>query len=656
MEKNRHRRIKLIFIFASVLVLSLSIFSYMRINNLMKTASLVNHTNVVKLQLESLFSEIKDAESSQRGYRLSQDPVFIKQFNSALIGVEKRLVMLEKFTSDNYSQRKNTLDLRNLIDKRVAFMKSVLHEPRSIKSVDPKRYTEGLRLMNNVRSQVDKMLDEEDFLLRLRTKSLTEESAITPLFTVFLIICSILVLLISYYGINFELKISNALKRDLEASKQDLQEVNESLQKSNQEIALSRYNKLFLSEFSEKFSNYEVQNEFFNSLVQYIADLTHMDYVFVGKLNRDNEIPVVETLAVSALGKLVDNFIYPLPDGPCEQIIMGGENIYPKDCQLLFPENTTIKQLNVSGYVGYPLFDSDGSAIGIIAAMHQSTIEDTEMLSAILKIIAKRAEMEMLRIKNEQLLASKNHSLEETNAMLAKMNKELESFTYISSHDLQEPLRKIQTFITRIMETETEKLSDNGKNYLNRTQDAANRMQNLIRDLLAYSRLNAEIFPTEQANLYDIISEIKSDLEETIHEKQAVINVKGNADVKIISSQFRQLMTNLMTNSIKFARPETPPQITIENELVKGSKVPFENKVASQSYAKITVSDNGIGFDNEYKDRIFEVFQRLHTIKDYPGTGIGLAIVKKIIDNHHGFISAESKPGSGAVFTIYLPA
>jgi signal transduction histidine kinase/CHASE3 domain sensor protein len=653
MEKIRHLRIKLIFIFASMVLLSLSIFSYLRINNLMKSGIEVSHTHMVKLELETLFSEIKDAESSHRGYMLTNHNIFLNHFNTSVINVGNGLQRLGALARDNYSQRENTKILKALINKRIDYMQMLLRKAGTEK-ISSKEWLIGRTLMDDVRHQVDKMMDEEDFLLRLRTKSFTKESSLTPLFTIFLMICSIMVLIISYYGINLELKISNALRDDLEIHKKNLLAANDSLQKSNQEIALSRYNKRFLTEFSEKFSNYKVYNEFFNSVVQYIADMTHLDCVLVGRIDSEKETErQVHTIAVTAFGKLTANFTYPLIDGPSLDVIMGEDYSFPKK---VTPRNKTLEQLSGKGYMGYPLFDSDGTAIGIIAVMHEQPIEDPETLESILKIVAKRAEMELQRTKNEELLARKNAALQEKNESLAKMNKELESFTYISSHDLQEPLRKIQTFITRIIDVESERVSEAGRNYLHRTQESAKRMQNLIRDLLAYSRLNAEIFPTEQANLYTIIEEVKTDLDEEIKDKNVTIEVKGDAHVKIIESQFHQLLTNLISNSIKFVARDVAPRITIENKQVKGNKVPFEHSNPKYTYSKITVSDNGIGFENEYRNRIFEVFQRLHTIKDYPGTGIGLAIVKKIVDNHHGFISADSRLGKGAVFTIYLPA
>ncbi|MBC7607106.1 MAG: CHASE3 domain-containing protein [Burkholderiales bacterium] len=655
MNKIRHFRIKLIFIFGTVLILSLSVFSYIRINNLMKVSALVNHTNVVKLDLETMFSELKDAESAHRGYLLTYNKDFLDQFNHALINVELQLNRLDFDTRENYSQQRNIELLKLFTYKRIKYMQSLLVIAETTK-ISTEKLLKGRVLMNTLRKQVTKIMNEEDFLLRVNTKSLTKESLLTPLFTIFLIICSILVLTVSYYGINRELKVSNVLKSDLESSKKDLLEANTSLQKSNQEIALSLYNKRFLAEFSEKFSNYKVQNEFFNSLVQYIADITHLDYVLVGKLEHfPQQDSVVHTMSVAAFGKLIDNFTYALPDGPCEQVTMGAIYSYPTNCQISFPKNQTLKDLNVAGYVGYPLIDSEAKAIGIIAVMHKKNIEDPETLSSVLKIVAKRTEMELERIKNEEILEKKNISLEEKNETLAKMNKELESFTYISSHDLQEPLRKIQTFITRIIDIDADKLSDNGKNYLIRTQESANKMQNLIRDLLAYSRLNIEIFPKENTDLNLLLGEILDDLDEDIKDKKAIIKLNGHDEAKIIVTQFRQLLTNLISNSMKFSKPETPIIITIENEIIEGKEVPFENKDPDLNYNKITVTDNGIGFESEYKNRIFEVFQRLHVTKEYPGTGIGLAIVKKIVENHQGFIAAEGQINRGATFTIYLP-
>ncbi|MGK2860910.1 MAG: PAS domain-containing sensor histidine kinase, partial [Chitinophagaceae bacterium] len=253
------------------------------------------------------------------------------------------------------------------------------------------------------------------------------------------------------------------------------------------------------------------------------------------------------------------------------------------------------------------------------------------------------------RKKSETLLKNQNDQLE-------KMNKELESFAYVSSHDLQEPLRKIQTFASRITEKEENNLSDSGKDMFNRMQNAAKRMQTLIQDLLAYSRTNTTERKFEITDLNEIIAEVKEDLKEELQEKHAIIEANQLCDAKIIPFQFRQLLHNLIGNSLKFSNPNHPPLIQIKCEIAKGMKLNNEKLSPQNKYCHITVSDNGIGFEEQYNERIFEVFQRLHGKNEYNGTGIGLSIVKKIVENHHGIVTAKGKLNKGATFEIYIPA
>ncbi|UPT70861.1 MAG: PAS domain-containing protein [Flavobacterium sp. JAD_PAG50586_2] len=246
--------------------------------------------------------------------------------------------------------------------------------------------------------------------------------------------------------------------------------------------------------------------------------------------------------------------------------------------------------------------------------------------------------------------------LEQKNKELEKMNKELQSFAYISSHDLQEPLRKIQTFSNMIIDKEFENLSENGKDKFKRMQNAAQRMQTLINDLLAYSRTNSQEVQLTKTNLNDIIDDVKEDLKEEIQLKSAIIEAeKIHCDVEVIPFQFHQLIYNLVSNSLKFSRADVIPKIIIKCEINKGSKMKNNQLDTQREYCHITFSDNGIGFDQQYSEKIFEVFQRLHGKETYQGTGIGLAIVKKIIDNHKGVVNAKGGLGKGATFDIYIP-
>ncbi len=260
-----------------------------------------------------------------------------------------------------------------------------------------------------------------------------------------------------------------------------------------------------------------------------------------------------------------------------------------------------------------------------------------------------------LIVANKEL-AFQNEEKEKRAAELIIANKELLAFTYISSHDLQEPLRKIQTFVTVILENEHANLSENGKYNFQRMQLAASRMQQLIEDLLAFSRISTTDHKFEKTDLHIIVEEIRADLKDTIHEKNATIKATDLCDANIIPFQFRQLMYNLISNALKFSQPGIPLQITIMCEIVKGSKLNNAKLSPEKNYCHIVVKDNGIGFEPEFSERIFEVFQKLHSKEVYAGTGIGLAIVKKIVENHNGIIIATGELNKGATFDIYIPA
>jgi len=246
--------------------------------------------------------------------------------------------------------------------------------------------------------------------------------------------------------------------------------------------------------------------------------------------------------------------------------------------------------------------------------------------------------------------------LKNQNQELEKLNKELESFAYISSHDLQEPIRKIQTFISRIIADEHQNLSDKGKNYIDRIQYAAMQMETLMKDLIAYSRTNTGERKFEKVHLNKIVEEVKEGYRDELNENHGIIEATEMCEANIIPFQFRQLLNNLIGNAIKFSEPNKPPYIKIKSTVKKYSELNNSDLQAGKDYCHVTVTDNGIGFAPQYKDRIFEMFQRLNSKTEYKGTGMGLAIVKKIVENHMGIITATSELNKGAKFDIYIPA
>lgn len=251
---------------------------------------------------------------------------------------------------------------------------------------------------------------------------------------------------------------------------------------------------------------------------------------------------------------------------------------------------------------------------------------------------------------------NRTRELADSNEKLELMNKELQSFAYISSHDLQEPLRKIQMFSEVLMEQEHDNLSISGKVKFEKIQSAANRMQSLINDLLAYSRADTEQRVFELIDLKNVIDSVENDLGEELAKKQGKVEVLSSCKLEVVPFQFRQLIYNLLSNSVKYSKLDVPPVIKISGETIDGSDCDNQLLIAGTSYAKITITDNGIGFDKQFSEKIFEVFQRLHSKQEYVGTGIGLAIVKKIVQNHNGFVSASGESGTGAEFQIIIPS
>lgn len=249
----------------------------------------------------------------------------------------------------------------------------------------------------------------------------------------------------------------------------------------------------------------------------------------------------------------------------------------------------------------------------------------------------------------------KTIALEENNRELKAINEELESFNNIVSHDLQEPLRKIQMFISRLEEKEEGTLSDSGKEYFNKIRASANRMQSLMIDLVNYTRTLKGDKTFVKTNLVSLIEQITDDLSENIQEKKAKLTIGNLPTIKAIPFQIEQLFINLITNSLKYSKDNTRPIINIASEKIAEPEMYQHVELTDKKFHKITVTDNGIGFKQEYAEKVFVLFQRLETDSKYSGTGLGLAICKKIVENHNGFISVKSKPNHGAVFSIYFP-
>ena len=238
---------------------------------------------------------------------------------------------------------------------------------------------------------------------------------------------------------------------------------------------------------------------------------------------------------------------------------------------------------------------------------------------------------------------------------LSRSNAELEQFASVASHDLQEPLRKIQAFGDLLTSKSGDSLNDDGRNYLDRMKNAASRMQDLISGLLTFSRVTTQAQPHTSVDLRDVMQGVLSDLEVRIEQSGGRVDVGDLPVIEADGLQMRQLMQNLISNALKFHKPEEPPVVKVESRFINSTNGTGDQQLSEAKLCELTVQDNGIGFDEKYADRIFGIFQRLHGRSAYEGTGIGLATCRKIAERHGGSIEAKSAPGEGATFIVTLP-
>lgn len=347
----------------------------------------------------------------------------------------------------------------------------------------------------------------------------------------------------------------------------------------------------------------------------------------------------------------------PVMDGFEVVEILAGSN-RTKDIPVIFlsavnKEKRFISRGYETGGVDYITKPVDPDLLILKVKSFLRLYEQTQELKSMKDLLSKEIEIRKEAQENLEIkVAERTQELLAKNEELEFSNHELQQFAWVVSHDLKEPLRKIETFVKIIDERY---LPDNetAKDYVRRTIKSAERMSNLISDLIDYSRLSSDVIP-QKLNLNEIVGEVLADLDYIADEKSAVINVKQLPSVTGVSSQLRQLFQNLVSNSLKFSKEGIPPEINITGEIV-GEKRFDAVADTSGKYCRITVTDNGIGFNEIYLDKIFKIFQSLNDRNAYEGTGIGLAIAKKIVEKHNGIITAKSNVDNGASFIIVLP-
>ncbi|NMH24647.1 PAS domain-containing protein [Flavobacterium sp. SE-s27] len=580
--------LKIVFVLAIFIMLFVSALTYRHMDSVTVSSEMVAHSYKVTIEIEQLYTTIKDLEIERRNYLLTKNKKLPTQINFSKLIIKHNIDYLKKITSDNPKQKKLIDTIEKLCIEKFKIVDYGLNNNSSFTQDELKEnLLKGKKIMEQISFKINEMLAIENKLLESRDKKNDSLINFTPKFIYITLFVTIAIISLAF------VKIS----RDL----QELQTNNEILDLKNETNKLAEIvgksgtwhlnlvtNEFIFSDNKFRLLGYEPE-EFKPTLESYFEKFVHPEDL--------------ETLKQAAEKMIVEGH---LPTIIYRVEKKNGETIFIKNIA-----NSFVNTKNEKILIG-------------------TTTDVTEEIQT-------------------------NKNLEDRNRELEANNKELQAFNYVASHDLQEPLRKIQTFISRLIDKEINSLSENGKQYLIKIKDSSERMRLLIDDLLQFSRTNKAEKVFVSTCLNELLENSKLELTQIIEDKKAIITSDSLPHLNVIPFQIQQLFTNLINNSLKYSKENIPPKIDIKVKKVEAkneNKIPFNDK---SKFYKITFTDNGIGFDPQYSERIFMLFNRLHNKDEYSGTGIGLAICKKIVDNHKGFIYADGKPNNGAKFTIYLP-
>lgn len=412
-------------------------------------------------------------------------------------------------------------------------------------------------------------------------------------------------------------------------------------------------------------------DEMYAEVLKLVLEALDSEYGVFGYIAEDGAL-VVPTMTRTVWDKcqvLDKDIVFPREtwgESIWPRAIRQKETLYSNEPSTLTPEGHVRILRNISS----PIIDQ-GEVIGLFQVANRSTdydSRDVELLEMIGDHIApilnarlQRDIQHRARAEAERELRKHRDRLEKVveqrTAALARSNTELEQFATVVSHDLQEPLRTVRSYLELLQTDYGDKLGDEADEFIGYAVEGSKRMQQMIRDLLSYSRVSTRGKPFEPADLNGVVDEVKEDLHAAIREHNATVTRGDLPTIPCDRLQLAQLFQNLVSNAIKFHGQE-PPKIHIAAEPAKDSRAKNANResaMGGRKYCTFSIQDNGIGMNRDHHDRVFEVFQRLHTREEYPGTGIGLAICKKIIDRHGGRIWFESEPGKGTTFRFTLP-
>lgn len=752
---------------AALLALAANTFvSIWNVERVKNNDEAVNHSRRVLMMLRLALSDVKDAETGERGFIITGDSEYLKPYHFGVEHIDGRLKALKELTRDNPDQQDAAQRIEALADKKLHELSSAiwvaeqfgLERARWVVSANM-----GRQLMDSIREEIAAMEDRENELLNQRAR-VARQTYQTSLITSL----SGGVLTMAMTGLAFVLVRRELTRR--RRTEDSLRETGRKLRQHAEELTRTQRHAADTLALLEGFLvNAPIGLAFISNEKRFIrinrmmaeangnrvaellgVELTSVDTAFfiqasgnveqvlqtrrpvldrlitqtdedpanervwqasyypikdsdgvpvgIGMIAQDvterlrNERAVRESQArFRALAETMPQIVwmsrsdghfeyfnqrwYDFTGLTYEQSRGGGWNLplHPED-----RERTTLRwresiATGRSFEIEYRLRGADGNYRWFLGRALPHSDDDQQIVSwfgTCTDIHDRKIQAEVL----EDLVQERTRDLSAMNTALQievetrktaeqrerdageelrRSNQELEQFAYVASHDLQEPLRKIQAFGDRLAQKFDAQLGEQGQQYLERITSSASRMRNLINDLLSFSRIATRPRKLVEIDLGEVVQGVLSDLEERIRISNGQVVVNALPRIEADPMQIQQVFLNLINNALKFHRPEAPPRVTISATLVEEPSQQ-ENRPGREMY-RIEVADNGIGFESKYAERIFQIFQRLHGRSEYEGTGMGLAIVRKIVERHGGSITATSVPGVGSTFVMMLP-
>lgn len=579
--------IRIVFVLAIFMMLLVSALTYRHVESINISSESLENTYKVSIEIEDLFSNIKNLEIERRNFLLTKNEKLPQLIFATKAQISLNIKQISKLTAENSDQKKHIKELQILLNEKFKIVEEALINYDTFTSEKIKEnLLEGRRVMDRISIVIEKMLSIEQDLLLKRDLTNSSLTSTTPKIIFITLFTTIAIISLAFVKINRDLD-------EMKVSKELLELANES---NNLAEIVGEYGTWFLNLGNNKYTF--SQNEF------------------------------------RLLGVKPNSF-----EASLEGFM---KYIHPEDKQ--YVQNISANMVNQDVLVPftYRIIRKDGQ-VRFLRGNGKSVINKSGE-----KILIGTTTDVTVQVEAQKLLEDRNRELETS-------NKELQAFNYVASHDLQEPLRKIQTFISRLIDRDLQSISQNGQQDLLKIQDSTRRMRSLIDDLLQFSRTNKSEKVFENADFNELLENSKQDLAQVIETKKATITNEELPVTLAIPFQIQQLFTNLINNSLKYSKTETNPEIKITSSIIKAIDENLLPKKDTTKYYKITFKDNGIGFDNEYAEKIFVLFNRLHNKDEYTGTGIGLSICKKIVENHKGYIFADGTLNVGATFTIFIP-